>query len=227
MWRAAPRHHRLLGWDWGEGRGGAGRLAGEQGLQGGTQEAAWQSESRRAEPAPLVQEEAGTLTQCHPWEQKSQPRPRLRGDSVLSPDASAWSCRGEGSLLERGAGPQLSLTSPMSLSGALSKRLRTCSRLSAWRICSRRTCRPGEASRGPWWTNVAPPPPSHETRVKEGGSWQGSLRKRAGQVIKGTRHAVCLALGCPHDRDGHRALTFWSSSSGKNLASPGGGRGLL
>lgn len=143
MWREAPRHHRLLGWDWGEGRGGAGRLAGEQGLQGGTQEAAWQSESRRAEPAPLVQEGAGTLTQCHPWEQKSQPRPRLRGDSVLSPDASAWSCRGEGSLLEGGAGPQLSLTSPMSLSGALSKRLRTCSRLSAWRICSRRTCRPG------------------------------------------------------------------------------------
>lgn len=113
MWRAAPCHHRLLGWDWGEGRGGAGSLAGEQGHQGGTQEAAWQSESRRAEPAPLVQEGAGTLT-VSPLgaEVPATPQAERRRLHPESPDASAWFCSGEGSLLEGWGWPSAVLDVP-------------------------------------------------------------------------------------------------------------------
>lgn len=123
---------------------------------------------RELGPSPSVI--LGSRRPSHSREEALPSPPRLREGLILR----APKRRPPGSAVEKavsprgGAGPQLSLTSLMSLSGASSKRLRTCSRLSAWRICSRRTCGPSEESRGPRWANVAPPPPSRsETRLKE------------------------------------------------------------
>lgn len=140
------------------------RLGGGQWQEGWDPGGSMAAKSHRVKPAPLV---PGRGWDSHPGVILGSRRPatpgrrccRDRAVEAPSPQARAWrgsslypeTCKAQASQFRCGErqsppggwvlAPQVSWMSLTSLRGASSMILRTCSKLSAWRIRSRRTCR--------------------------------------------------------------------------------------